>query len=469
MDNVLLSALALLYLTPAAFSVYHALLYKRDSRAAMGWIMACIFVPYGGPVAYFLFGINRVKTRARDIKRHLFNIEYEGSGKNLAPKSTEETGLTSIGFRITGRPLSTGNRVQTLYNGDEAYPAMLDAINGAEEEVLFTSYILKSDQTGQAFIDALKSAHDRGVSVKILIDGIGEWYTWPRSSKLLRKIGVPHARFLPPSLFPPSFLINLRNHRKLLIVDRDLAFAGGMNIGDNHTTLPDQPREVTDVHFGLRGPVVDDLARVFFEDWSFSTNEKAEFEPRSKPCEDGDANCRVIPDGPDEALDALAFTIDAVIAGSEKSVDIMTPYFLPSRELVSSLHSAALRGVRVRIVLPGKNNLFYVHWANRNLLGELTKWGIEIYYQPPPFCHSKLLCVDYDYSMIGSANLDPRSLRLNFEIGVEVFSAALNRELRSHFDATVATCTRVTRQSMTGRSVPVRLRDSFVSLFAPYF
>ena len=468
-DNVFLSLLALLYLTPAVLSVYHALLYKRDSRAAMGWIMACIFVPYGGPVAYFLFGINRVKTRARGIERHLFNIEFEGSGKHLAPKRTERKGLSSIGFRITGTPLSTGNTVESLYNGEEAYPAMLEAIRSAREEVLLTTYILKSDITGQQFIDALRDAHERGVTVKVLIDGIGEWYSRPRSSKLLKNSGVPHARFLPPRLLPPSFLINLRNHRKLLILDRRVAFAGGMNIADDHTTLPDQPREVTDIHFRLRGPVVDDLARVFFEDWSFSTKEKADFSPSMTKILSGDAQCRVIPDGPDEGLDALAFTIDAVIAGSEKSVDIMTPYFLPSRELISSLHSAALRGVRVRVVLPGKNNLFYVHWANRNVLGELAKWGIEVYYQPAPFCHSKLLCIDDDYSMIGSANLDPRSLRLNFEIGIEVFSASLNRELRSHFDSSIAACTQVTQQSMTERSVPVRLRDSFVSLFAPYF
>jgi len=176
----------------------------------------------------------------------------------------------------------------------------------------------------------------------------------------------------------------------------------------------------------------------------------------------------VIPDGPDGALDALSLTIQSVIAAASKSVDIMTPYFLPSRELIASLQSATLRGVKVRVILPGKNNLFYIHWANRNMLAELMKWHVEAYYQPAPFCHSKLLCVDQEYCMVGSANLDPRSLRLNFELGIEIFSAPLNSELRLHFENTLASSIRITREELANRSVPVRLRDSFVSLFAPY-
>lgn len=460
--------LASLHIVAATWSVYHILLYKRDTRAATGWIMACLFIPYGGPIAYFLFGINRVRTRARGIRRRLFNVRYEGSLAGTAVPPDSGTGLEAVGQRVTGQALSAGNAIDVYHNGDEAYPAMLSSIEKAKHRVLLATYILKSDQTGRGFADALSAAADRGVDVKVLVDGVGEMYSWPRPSRILRSRGVNVGRFLPPRLLPPSIYLNLRNHRKLLVVDNDVAYAGGMNIGDDHTTVPGQSRRVSDVHFGFRGPVIAELAGVFHDDWQFTTGQAAR--PDETPSTTGNVKtrCRVIPDGPDDKLDALALTIQGVVSGASASVEIMTPYFLPSRELMASLVAAALRGVRVRVVLPGKNNLFYVHWANRNLLAELIEWGIEVYYQPAPFCHSKLLCIDDEYSLVGSANLDPRSLRLNFELGIEVFCGPLNAELRAHIDAVITTSKPVTVAELAARSTPVRLRDSLVSLLSPY-
>jgi cardiolipin synthase len=434
----------------------------------MGWIMACLFIPYGGPVAYFFFGINRVRTRARGMRRRLFNIDYETASSESTPPVDYGEGLAAVGYRVTGTPLRAGNSVETYHNGEEAYPAMIAAIDEAKHRVLLTTYILKTDRIGSAFGDALAAAVKRNVDVRVLVDGFGELYSWPRPSRRLRGRGISVARFLPPKLLPPCIYVNLRNHRKLLVVDDDIAFAGGMNISDDHTSFADQPRKVSDIHFRFRGPVTTDLANIFFDDWEFATRDTRHTDESPVPANHGTTQCRVIPDGPDGALDALSLTIQSVIAAASKSVDIMTPYFLPSRELIASLQSATLRGVKVRVILPGKNNLFYIHWANRNMLAELMKWHVEAYYQPAPFCHSKLLCVDQEYCMVGSANLDPRSLRLNFELGIEIFSAPLNSELRLHFENTLASSIRITREELANRSVPVRLRDSFVSLFAPY-
>lgn len=466
--SVPLYLLALLYAAPACYSVYHVLLYKRDPHSAMGWIIACVFLPFAGPVAYWLFGINRVRSRARGIRRKFLAIDYEGGVPVAALVGPDVPGLEQIGMRITGRALLAGNAVCVLHNGEQAYPAMLASIRAARKRVLLATYILKVDHIGRAFADALADAAARGVSVMVLVDGIGELYSWHSPSRLLRKRGVAVARFLPPKLFPPNIHINLRNHRKLLIVDQDIAYAGGMNIGDDQMAAAEQPRRVTDVHFGLRGPVVAELAGVFYRDWQFATG--ALVDPAAPPvaAAQGDVRCRVIPDGPDDEMDALALTIQAAVSGAGRSVEIMTPYFLPGRGLIASLQSAALRGARVRIVLPGKNNLFYVHWAHRNLLTELLGWGVEVYYQPAPFCHSKLLCVDSEYSLIGSANLDPRSLRLNYELGIEVFSPQLNAELGAHIQAVIDGSIRVTSGDLMKRSVPVRLRDAAANLFSPY-
>ncbi|HSG91529.1 MAG TPA: phospholipase D-like domain-containing protein [Pseudomonadales bacterium] len=482
---------ALTHLGLAVWGVYHVLLYKRDPQSALGWIMACVFIPWGGPLAYFLFGINRVKKRAKGL-RGRFSVGREGGrphepapDQNRDPSSDQSSdqsadptddaavqvpGVAAMAAaHISGRPARAGNHLRVLHNGETAYPAMLAAIDAARERVWLATYIFQGGRTGEAFVDALSAAADRGLDVRVLVDGVGERYAWRRASVRLRRRGVPVARFLPPSLVPPSLSLNLRNHRKLLVTDGSDAFLGGMNLSDDHRDWPDRPRTITDVQFHAQGPLVMDLAGLFARDWHFVTGETlAPQAAGGRQEEAGDALCRMVPDGPDADLDALAVTIMAMASSARHQIDIMTPYFLPSRELLSALQSAALRGVRVRIVLPAVNNLVYVHWANRNLLADLLWWDVQVFYQPAPFCHSKLLCIDDAYVLIGSANLDPRSLRLNFEVGVEIVSEPLNQQLRDHFDAVIATSSALTLEQLGARSVLVRLRDSAAALLSPY-
>ncbi len=458
----------LVYFAPAAWGVYHALLYKRDPRAAMGWIMACIFIPYGGPIAYFLFGINRVRTRAQGLQRRFLYVGYEIGLRKIQPAHAGERGIRDAGWRVTGNAITEGNDVGPLYNGEAAYPAMLEAIDQASERIMLATYIFKVDATGMAFADALERAVARGVDVRVLIDGVGEFYSWRRPSRMLRKRGIPVARFLPPRLLPPSIYVNLRHHRKMLLIDNRIGFAGGMNISDQHTSGVDGEREISDVHFALRGPVVTDLVDLFCLDWHFASGTAVDVTNTAPRCEPADMGCRVLPDGPDDELDSLASTIQTVISAAEQSVDIMTPYFLPGRELMATIESAALRGIKVRLVLPQKSNLFYVDWARRNLLAEILRWDIEAYYQPAPFCHAKLLCIDGSYSMIGSANLDTRSLRLNFELGIEVFSEAFSHKLAEYFDQVISVSARARYDDLASRSVGIRLRDSAAALFTPY-
>jgi len=468
LDKILVYLLLLMHLGPAIYSVYHILLYKRDTRSALGWIMACIFIPFGGPATYFLFGINRIRSRARNLNRRLFKIGYEVGLSRSISKGLFEKGIRAVGYQITGSELSLGNTINIFHNGEEAYPAMLESIKHAKNQILLTTYILKTDRIGKAFINALSEAVGRGVNVRVLVDGIGELYSWPKASTLLVKKQVCVAKFIPPSLFPPNINLNMRNHRKLLVIDNEIAFAGGMNISDDNISLTNKPRNITDIHFSFHGPFVNELSKLFYNDWLLATGDQLSSEINASLSVNGDTSCRVIPDGPGEEMDFLALTLHAVIATASESIEIMTPYFVPSREFISSLQSAALRGVRVRIVLPEKNNLFYMHWANRNILSELLQLKIEIFYQAAPFCHSKLLCIDNEYCIVGSANLDPRSLRLNYEVGIEIFSEKINSLIRSHFDDAISKSARLNRMELENRSIPIRLRDSLVSLLSPY-
>jgi cardiolipin synthase A/B len=251
-------------------------------------------------------------------------------------------------------------------------------------------------------------------------------------------------------------------------VDGEIAFTGGMNIADYHmVTQPRVRKPVQDVHFRLRGPVVAQLAAVFAEDWRVATREALPLPPVPQAYRDG-AMCRVITDGPDEDVDKLELILVAAISQARHRVCIMTPYFIPSHELASAMKAAALRGVEVDIVLPQRSNLRFVDWATRHQLAPLLQHGVRVHQQAPPFAHSKLLVVDDAYAQIGTANIDPRSLRLNFELAVEIYDAAVAAALAAPIDAARENGVPVTLAALNGRRLPARLRDAFFWLFSPY-
>lgn len=470
--------LGALYLAIALLAVVHAMLYKRDSRAAISWIAVTLLFPLLGPALYYLFGINRVRSHAHRLggkKRPLLQVGHE-RGLVTGVNSATPAGLGSefkpfarVSGRMTTQPLVAGNRVLTLHNGEEAYPAMLAAIADAERRILLCSYIFESDRTGRQFVAALVAAQERGVDVRVMVDGFGELYSWPRIGRLLRRAGLPAARFLPPRLLPPSLSVNLRNHRKILLVDDREAFTGGINIGDRHLLTSDSRKHAADLHFRVQGPILAQLEEVFLTDWRVTTGETLPPLCRSiEPLTDGAVFCRCISDGPGDDLDKISQTLMGAISAAREEILIITPYFLPSREMVASLQSAALRGVRVVILLPAVNNLPFVHWASRNLLWELLLYGVEIRYQPPPFSHAKLFVADRGYAQVGSANLDPRSLRLNFELNLELFSGETVLQLALEAHRRYQLSAPVTLEDMDNRSLPVRLRDAFFWLFQPY-
>ncbi len=474
--DILKWAIGVMHLLLVAGTAGHALLFKRDPRGSWGWIVVCLVFPLVGPLFYLLFGINRVQTRAMRLRRHLpFLFPFQPEPPSIpvayhpeAHLPDEFTTIAGISDKVMRRPLLKGNRVDMLHNGEEAYPAMLAAAENAEKSLFLATYILESNHTGHKFIDALARAKDRGAEVRVLLDGIGELYSFPRSGKLLAKRGVRVARFMPPTLIPPSLHVNLRNHRKILVADGRIAFVGGMNIGDRHLAADEKrPSRVKDMHFRVTGPVVRQIEEVFVDDWAFVTGEN--ISPTVQDLDPaGKAVCRAIVDGPDKDLDKLAVILAGAVSAARSRILIVTPYFLPSREMIGALQSAALRGVDVHVLLPEKNNLPFVHWAARNMLWELLQWGIRIFYQPPPFVHTKLFVVDDYYVQVGSANMDPRSLRLNFELVLEAFDRDLALRLTEFVDDCRSRSKEVLLADLDSRPIPVKVRDSLAWLFSPY-
>lgn len=458
----------------AAYSAIHALIYKKDSRAAFGWVAVCILLPFVGPILYFLFGINRVKTRAQKLTNIRLDIDRDEEIENLddelnrlIPNSLDN--IKNVSRKISTLPLVGGNQIKSLGSGEQAYSEMLSAINAANDYVYLCVYIFKRDVIGQKFIDALVSANDRGVGVYVLVDGVGELYSRKKARKALIKKHVQVRRFLPPSLIPFSMSINLRNHRKLLIIDNKVSFIGGMNIADEYFQ-PDnnEAQPLKDIHFKINGDLSLQLKNIFESDWrfaggDFNRNSDIDYQETDKGM-----ICRAIIDGPGENLDHLSIILLCAINSASSKIILMTPYFLPSRELIGALQTAALRGVEVSIILPEKNNLNFVQWASRHMLWELLENGAHIYYQPPPFSHAKLFVIDDQYSLIGSANIDPRSLRLNYEVGVEVYDAEFATKLSKYAQSILEDCRKVTLEEVDSRPLFIKIRDGIAWLFSPY-
>ena len=451
----------------------HALLHKRDTRAATIWLGIIWMLPALGPLLYLTLGVNRIRRRAiklgvhktfsRDVPENLGEPEHDGAEhlKHIA----------RVVGRVVERPLTSGNQIQPLVNGDETFPAMLAAIESAKKSISLASYIFDNDPTGKQFVAALERAVQRDVQVRVLVDAAGTRYSFPPITWKLRHAKIPFAKFLPSSIFQPWRVatINLRNHRKVLVIDGQTAFTGGMNIRHGNVLANKPKSPVQDLHFRVAGPVVTRLQEAFVNDWSFTTDEILDGElwfPELK--ESGNVIARVITDGPDADFDKLRWTLLAALAEAQTSVKILTPYFLPDNALVTALNLAALRGVRVDIILPAKNNLPYVHWASRALWWQVLERGCRIWLMPPPFDHSKLMIVDGHWVLLGSANWDARSLRLNFEMNVECYGREFADEMELVIQKKLHGAHEVTLAEVDTRTVPGKLRDAFARLFSPY-
>jgi cardiolipin synthase len=462
-----------IHLVLALLAGGHALLHKRDSRAATLWLGIIWLMPVLGSLLYLVLGVNRIRRRA--LKLGVHNTVSRPVPVNFGEPEPEGARHLEMLARVVGRvvaqPLIPGNQIEPLVNGDQAYPAMLAAIESAQKSVSLATYIFDNDASGRLFVDALGHAVQRGVAVRVLVDAAGARYSWPSILHRLKRAHIPAARFLPSSLFAPWQVatINLRNHRKILVVDGRTAFTGGMNLRQGNLLAARPKSPVRDLHFRIDGPVVTSLQEAFANDWGFATNEILDGDawfPEIK--EAGEIIARVIKDGPDRDLEKLRWTLLAALAEAQTSIQIVTPYFLPDPELVAALSLATLRGVRVDILLPAKNNLPFVHWASRAMWWQVLQRGCQVWLTPPPFDHSKLMVVDDHWVLLGSANWDTRSLRLNFELNVESYGRDFALAMREIIRTKLRGAHAVTLAEVDARSIPGKLRDAVARLFSPF-
>lgn len=458
-----------LYLVLAVLVTADILLKKSDVRGALGWIGAVWLAPIIGSLLYYMFGINRVTRRAARLAR-LDNRETAARDAPAEPKGSPNIrALAEVGRRLTGAPLAAGNKIAVLEGGDQAYPAMLAAIGAAKHSLAMASYIFRDDQVGQEFAHALSDAHKRGVQTRVLVDSVGSGYIFSPIYHLLKSEGVPAARFLHTWVPWRMPFLNMRNHRKMLVVDGKLAFTGGINIAVENTSAHGSKPYVDDFHFRVEGPVVRSVMEAFARDWNFTTNEMLEQDiwwPALAP--QGAVVARGLRSGPDNDLYKIEIVLGAALTLAQKRVRIVTPYFLPDQRLEFAIGQAVMRGVQVEIVIPEHSDHVYFSWAVRAHLRFFRYTSASVYLVPLPFAHTKLVTLDGEWSLIGSSNWDARSLRLNFEYDVECYDADFTAELDTIIDAKIARAKKLDYAELLRQPLLARLRDAAVRLLVPY-
>lgn len=471
-------ALSIALGVPAAI---HATMTKEEVRAAIGWVGVIVLSPVVGALIYAVGGVNRIRRKTLNLSRegllaagwhHM--AEYDVSNEHMkVAYGGALAAMQRVGDAVARCRLTSGNRIELLSTGDEAYAAMLAAINGAERSILLETYIFDRDRAGKRFVAALSAAVARGVEVRVLIDAVGARYSIPSIVSELRRASVPTDVFngnIVMGLRLPY--ANLRTHRKIVIVDGTVAFTGGLNIRAGFCAEFSGEAASLDTHFRLTGPVVSDLFRIAYEDWRFSGGDDLAGEawqiPAPADAPGSGMLARVVPSGPDKSLESNQRMLMGALSIARKHIRIMSPYFLPDRELISAIVTAARRGVEIDIVVPSANNLKLVDLAMTAQFDQLLKYGCRIWRASGAFNHSKLTVIDGVWCYIGSSNMDPRSLRLNFEVDIEVVDAHFADLIENRIATALSEAEQVNLAALQARPFVQRLVERVTWLGSPY-
>ncbi len=383
----------------------------------MAWLLAIVLLPYVGVPLYLMFGGRKLRSMAR----HKAQI-YKGEG---TIRHDQLGGATERILQSYGVPPATaGNRVHLIVDAQEAYERVIEFIDQAKQTIHITTYILGTDPVGKAIVERLAKRAREGIQVRLLLDSVGSWRVGRRFVAPLTAAGGTVGFFMPMFRLPTRSRANLRNHRKLIVIDGRQALAGGMNL-DHHYMGPDaDPKRWRDLALIVEGPAVLGLIELFDSDWKFATGEDLTSEP---PPPEGfeprnGTTVEVVASGPDVSGDPLYDSLIAAFFAARKRIWVVTPYFVPDETLVRALELAARRGVDVRLLLPEHSNHITADLARGSYLHQVQEAGGKILLFRPTMVHAKLIIVDDDLSVIGSANMDIRSLFLNYEVALFLFS-----------------------------------------------
>jgi len=447
---------------------------KRWPASTVAWLMAIVTLPIVGGLLFLLFGIDRVQPRVR--RRRALTEGFVPSLPQLAAQhihghdrlNETQLQLLRLAQRIGGTKGTVGNRVELFHDTHAAFSSIRQAIDAAEHSIHLEYYIWQPDRVGTQLRDMLIDKARQGVAVRFLYDAIGSVRLTSRFLQPMREAGIEVASFVPGQTFRERWSINLRSHRKIVLVDGVVGFTGGMNVGDEYLGENKHFGFWRDAHLRLEGPTVLQLQEVFATDWLYATgqdlNDPDLFPP---PRDAGNVDAQVLAGGPDLPESVFHTLMFAAINEAQRSVTLATSYFVPTPALTSALVAAALRGVRTRVLVSGPVTYWTTYQACRSFYDELLAAGVEVYEYRRGQQHAKTLSIDGCWALVGTANFDHRSVFLNFEVGVVLYDSGLAEQLDHAFDQDLTDAVAIRLDEWTRRSLAARLIENGCRMFAP--
>lgn len=449
---------------------------RRQPASTVAWILAIVLLPYFGGLLFLFFGINRVDRRKK--RRRAARKSMQGKMPALHPVSLEAEPLKSLPEQIHRMVRLAARLDETVVTGDNEIEVFNDtniilrrieeAIIGAKHSIHLEYYIWRPDKTGIRLRDLLIKKAREGVKVRFLYDGLGSIFLTRAFMRPLRESGAQIAVFIPGRSFRERWSLNLRSHRKIVVVDGRVGLTGGMNIGEEYLGRDRRLGYWRDTHLLMRGSSVSQLQQVFTEDWFYATGEEVRGPHEFPPPEcAGSIAAQVISSGPDGDLREFHSLMFGAINDARSEILLTTSYFVPTEPLLAALCTAAARGVRVRLLVPMKSDHRFVVLAGRSYYDQLLDTGVEINEYKRGIMHSKTLVIDDCWSLVGSPNFDPRSLLLNFEVGVVMYDRGIAKILKEHFETDLEYCRRIHREEFERRPLGSVFAENFCRLFSP--
>ncbi|MEW8624614.1 MAG: cardiolipin synthase [Candidatus Thiodiazotropha sp.] len=461
----------LLDLAIVAILIPTILLQRRESGATLAWILVIVFIPFLGLIAFWLLGTTRLHLRRRKrhkIESHLApEIErLQANSKGHPEPERAPQSLIHLARQFDGKGPLAGNRIEIFRSGQRLFDNLQQAIDSASQHIHLDYYIWQADSTGQRILDALVRAADRGVEVRLLIDDVGSRAAKQRFFLPLQLAGGSIKRFLPVNPLNRQLALNNRNHRKLVIIDGNQAFIGGMNIGDQYAA---KAEPWIDLHARAEGPVVHSIQETFCQDWFHATAEdlvRRDYFP--EPTHYGPVHAQLLSSGPaDERWKSIHLFIFTAITLAQQKVYIETPYFVPDQPILFALRTAALRGIDVRLLLPSRSDHPLVLHAGRSFQDRLLEAGVRIFELNNSMTHAKTITIDGYLSTIGSANLDQRSFRLNFESNLFFLDETITRQMEQEFLDLCTNAEEISLQYRKGLPRTRKMVESACRLLSP--
>jgi cardiolipin synthase len=460
-------------------AVISVLRRPREPRAMLAWILALVLLPGLGLLLFLLIGEPRVRWHRKRRRRRRKRLEPYLARHAAALESRELTDpvdatapplrrLGPIAERLGAFAATHGNDVQVYFNAEQTFLALELAIEAAQLHVHLEYYIFQADEAGTAVRDLLIAKAESGVQCRVLLDFVGCWRLSRRFLRPMRDAGVEVAFMLPVIPWRGRWRVNFRNHRKIAVIDGRIGFTGSQNIGDEYRGRRHRSQWWRDTHLKIQGPAVHHLQEVFVEDWHYATRKDLVTDGYFPiPEAAGRRIVQIVPSGPDQPIRVMDHLLHAALGAATTSISIITPYFVPAAPFLQALLSAVYRGVQVRLLVPTCTDHPVVLWAGRSFYERLITAGVEIYEHDETMLHSKTMVIDGAWAMVGSANMDERSFRINFEVTTMLFSEDLAQELYRDFEALRTRSRPVTLDDVRARSFVETLLVGMARLASP--